>query len=269
MDLQLAGKRALVTGSTRGIGQAIAQALAAEGADVIVHGRDAARASEVAAALQGPGRFLGVGGELGETGPCEAVADAALAAFGGIDILVNNAGAVTARNWDQADAEAWATRFQENVLSMVRLIARIAPGMKERGWGRLIQVSSSSAATGQPASPDYSASKAAVNNISVSLAKHYGPFGITANTVSPGVVLSDIHLSKLPALMAQTGKPGETPRDKYVLLTLGNHRITNALERFAQPEEVADVVCFLASPRSGYVTGANIRIDGGNVGTVN
>lgn len=269
MDLQLTGKRALVSGSTRGIGQAVARALAAEGADVVVHGRDAARAAGIAAGLDGPGRFFGVGGDLGDAAACDAVAETAIGALGGIDILVNNAGAVTPQGWDEADPADWSRRFDENLFSMVRLIRAIAPGMKARGWGRLIQVSSSGGATGQPASPAYSASKAAVNNISVSLAKHYGQYGITANTVSPGVVLSDIHLRKLPLLASERGLPMDTPQDRYALLIGSNPRIANALERFAQPEEVADVVCFLASPRAGYITAANIRVDGGNVGTVN
>lgn len=269
MDLQLVGKRALVTGSSGGIGKAIAEVLAAEGADVIVHGRDVERARQTVDGLSGPGRFTFVTGDLAVQAEADAVADAALEAFGGVDILVNNAGAVKPLNWEKTSIGHWIERFQENVFSMVRMITRIAPGMQERGWGRLIQMGSSSGTSALAVAPDYAAGKSAILNISASLAKQYGQYGVTANTVSPGVVLSELITYRFAALAEKTGKPARTERDFYELMLEYDKSVANPVQRLGQLREVGDLVAFLASPRSGYINGANIRIDGGNVGTIN
>jgi NAD(P)-dependent dehydrogenase (short-subunit alcohol dehydrogenase family) len=270
MDLQLAGKRALVTGSSAGIGKAVAIALHAEGAHVVIHGRDTAKLeaarAEFAAA---PDRLAIVAGDLSDETSAQAAAADALAAFGGIDILVNNAGAVKPLNWELTNTDHWIERFQENVFSMVRMISRLAPGMKERGWGRLIQMSSASGTTALAVAPDYAAGKSAIINMSASLAKQYGQYGVTANTVSPGTVLSELITYRFAALAEKTGKPCETERDFYELMLEYDQSVAAPIKRLARLEEIADVVAFLASPRASYINGANIRIDGGNVGSVN
>ena len=269
MDLQLTGKRALVTGSSGGIGKAIAGALAGEGADVIVHGRNIERAEATVAGLSGPGRFGFVIGDLATQDGAEAAAEAALDAFGGIDILVNNAGAVKPLNWEKTNIAHWIERFEDNVFSMVRMITRIVPQMQQRGWGRLLQIGSSSGTSALAVAPDYAAGKSAILNISASLAKQYGQCGITANTVSPGVILSELITYRFKALAEKTGKPAETDRDFYELMLEYDRSVANPLHRLGHLQEVGDLVAFLASPRAGYINGANIRIDGGNVGTIN
>lgn len=268
MDLQLSGKRALVTGSSGGIGKAIALTLASEGADIVIHGRNAERAEEVAHLVAG-GRAAVVIGDLSNDSDAERVAEAAQAAFGGVDILVNNAGAVKPLNWEATDVGHWIERFEENVFSMVRMITRLAPAMKVRGWGRLIQMGSVSGTSALAVAPDYAAGKSAILNISASLAKQYGEHGITANTVSPGVVTSELITYRFQALAEKTRKPAETERDFYELMLAYDPAVATPVKRLCRPEEVADVVAFVASPRAGYINGANIRVDGGNVGSIN
>ena len=269
MDLRLEGKRALVTGSSSGIGQAIASALAAEGVMVIVHGRDRERAEAAAAALGGPDRAAVAIGDLAREDEAQQVADDAMAAFGGIDILVNNAGAVKPLTWELISTEHWIERFEENVFSMVRMITRLVPAMKDRGWGRLIQIGSVGGTSALAVAPDYCAGKAAILNMSASLAKQYGEFGITANTVSPAVVLSKLITYRFQALAEKTGKPAETERDLYELMLEYDASVATPMKRLCRLEEVADVVAFLASPRASYINGANIRVDGANVGSIN
>jgi NAD(P)-dependent dehydrogenase (short-subunit alcohol dehydrogenase family)/predicted MFS family arabinose efflux permease len=269
MDLQLAGKRALVTGSSSGIGRAIAIALAREGAKLIVHGRNRERAESVLRDL-GPGAAAVIAiGDLSTDAGAEEVAREAIVAFGGVDILVNNAGSVKAADWERTSIERWTERFNENVLSMVRMILRLAPPMKERGWGRLIQIGSASGTTAMSVAPDYGAGKSAILNISSSLAKQYAEFGITANTVSPGTVLSELITRRFSALSAKTGKPARTERDFYELMLDYDPAIRSPMKRLCRPEEVADLVAFVASPRAGYINGANLRIDGANVVSIN
>ncbi len=167
MDLQLQGKRALVTGSSSGIGAGIAIALAREGAAVVVHGRSRERAEQVAEELRGQGGRVQVAiGDLTDDAQAAQVAHAADDAFGGIDILINNAGGTAGKqqqDWLGTAPEVWAATYQTNVISAVRLIRHFIPQMKQRGWGRIIQLASASATQPLPFSlPDYQASKAAV-----------------------------------------------------------------------------------------------------------
>ena len=162
MDLQLAGKRALVTGSSSGIGEAIAKSLAAEGARVIVHGRREAEAKRVAAEITAIGGQAAVAiGDLATDAGADAVAKAATEAFGGIDILVNNAGAFPMIGWFDESAAAWTELYNQHVGSMVRMIHRLVPAMKGLKWGRVIQIASAAAPEPGPEMPAYSSTKAA------------------------------------------------------------------------------------------------------------
>ncbi len=271
MDLQLQGKRALVTGSSSGIGAAIAQVLAREGAPVVVHGRNRARAEQVASEIARKGGQVKVAiGDLTDDAQAMAVAQAADAAFGGIDILINNAGGAAGKqqqDWLGTTSEVWAATYQANVISAVRLIRYFIPQMKQRGWGRIIQLASASATQPLPFSlPDYQASKAAVVNLTVGLSKFLGGSGVTVNTITPGTILT-------PAL-ERTFRDWARARNwgddwEEVERRAVAEMFPNPSGRVGRVEDIANMAAFIASPLADYVNGANIRVDGGRVPTIN
>lgn len=268
MDLKLAGKRALVTGSSSGIGEAIAKRLSCEGAMVVVHGRDEARARAVADAIDKDGAPARIAvGDLATDAGAEKVRIAAFAAFGGIDILVNNAGAYSAREWFQTTPETWRQLYEEDVLSVVRMIQAFAPGMRDKRWGRIINVASGVATAPGATMADYAAAKAAVVNATVSLAKALAGSGVGACTVSPGLILTDNVEKVLRDAAAKQGWGDDwnAIQARWFSEILGS----STVNRLGTVEEVADFVTFLASPLADYVVGANLRIDGGLTPSVN
>ncbi|MFB7717884.1 SDR family NAD(P)-dependent oxidoreductase [Nocardia sp. NPDC056100] len=267
MDLQLDGKRALVTGSSNGIGRAIALALAAEGAAVVVHGRDPERTGATADAIAAAGGKAAVAlGDLSSDDPAREVADTATAAFGGIDILVNNAGGLGADGWTTATAADWLALYNTNVAAAVRLIRALTPAMRNAEWGRVIQIGSAANPNPLPPRAAYSAAKAALANLTVSLSKELSATGITVNTVSPGPV----HLPAFDDFAREFARahhlPDDIPAATRVLL---NGPLANPSDRLTEPAEIAALVTFLASPLAASVNGANLRMDGGMVPTVN
>jgi NAD(P)-dependent dehydrogenase (short-subunit alcohol dehydrogenase family) len=266
MDLALQGKRALVTGSSRGIGAAIATALAQEGAQVVVHGRNAEAARAVAARISEVGEAAVVIGDLSDPATCDRIADEAAAAFGGVDILVNNAAMAGPSTWDATKSEDWVALYATNVAPAVRLCAKLAPAMKERGWGRLIHIGSSAGAIGLPLAPEYAATKAALANMSSSLAKHFGEFGITSNILGVGTIANLAEYGSWSGLEKPAGVEEIADPVYTMMIGLpGGHYNINPLKRSGKPEEVAFVVAMLASPLAGFVNGALIKVDGGTV----
>ena len=272
MDLGLEGRKALVTGSSSGIGEATAKVLAEAGVLVAIHGRDRSRAERVAQEIRSTGGQAVVAiGDLADDEGAERVADVVDAEFGGIDILFNNAGG-GGRSGRSASSsfldlcpEDWLGQYQHNVISAVRMIQRFVPGMKERGWGRIIQNASGIATTPREMENDYAAAKAAVVNLTVGLAKALAGTGITVNTVSPGLILTDkVRTSPNTFLQAFARAQGWDP-------TLPNEELERRwakarglpTSRAGRADDIAAMVALLASPRGGYVNGANIRIDGG------
>ncbi|HEX4252307.1 MAG TPA: SDR family NAD(P)-dependent oxidoreductase [Pseudonocardia sp.] len=260
MDLQLVGKRALVTGSTTGLGEAIATLLAAEGAAVVVHGRDRARAEAVAKSIRGEGGEAAIAiGDLGTDAGADDVVAAATAG-GPVDILVNNVGRYDpATGWNEATPEDWADIYNVNVLTSVRMVRRLLPGMRARGWGRVIQISSVTGHLPTAAQPHYNASNAARDNLAASLARELRHSGITSNAVAAGGILTPEARNQLITMGRVQGWGDTWAEIEPKVDELG----PTDVGRIGRPREYADLVAFLASPVAGYITGATLRIDGG------
>ncbi|KVM69239.1 MULTISPECIES: SDR family NAD(P)-dependent oxidoreductase [Burkholderia] len=265
MDLKLNGKRALVTGSSAGLGEAIARLLAQEGVTVVVHGRDARRAHAVAEVILSEGGQAEVAlGDLATDEGADVVA--AKAQDGGaIDILVNNAGYYHHLNWTSALPAQWADTYQVNVLSAVRMIQRLVPTMRERGWGRVIQIGGGLAGQPVPMQPDYNAALAARHNLAVSLARDLADSGVTSNTVAPGAILVPAVRELLMKIAPQRGW-GDTWEE--IERACVRDMVPNDVGRLGRAEEVAAAVAFLASPHAAYVSGATLRVDGGTIRSV-
>ena len=265
MDLKLERKRALVTGSSAGLGEAIARLMAAEGAEVIVHGRNEGRAAAVAKSIMDTGgRAIYVLGDLSTDEGADAVANGALAG-GPVDILVNNAGAYTPRPWLQVSVDDWRDSYNVNVLAYVRMIHRLLPAMKTLGWGRMVQIGSSGGIEPFALQPDYLAATAARHNLTVSLARELKGTGITSNTVAPGPMLVENTRNMLLNMAGQYGW-GDNWAD--IERNAVEQFVQNDVGRFGRPEEVAAAVGYLSSPMADYVSGALLRVDGGHTRSV-
>lgn len=262
MDLQLAGRRALVTGSTAGLGESIATFLAAEGASVVLHGRNEARARTVEAAIRSSGGDVSVvlGDLTDDDGPSSVCA--AVLAGGPVDILVNNAGEYSHRSWSDASEEDWLDAYRVNVVAGVLLIQGLVPQMRQRGWGRIVQIGGGLAQQPLETYPHYGAALAARHNLAVSLARELKGTGITSNIVAPGA----IRVPALEELLTEVAK-GFDWGDSWEDIERGAVRdiAPNDTGRFGTPSEVAAAVAYLCSPLAGYVSGATIRVDGGSV----
>jgi NAD(P)-dependent dehydrogenase (short-subunit alcohol dehydrogenase family) len=266
MNLQLEGKRALVTGSSSGIGAGIAQTLAQEGAWVVVHGRREEAAKQVAAGIERAGGTVAVTlGDLSTDEGARRVAEGALHAFGGIDILVNNAGPFPERGWLEAEAADWLESYNQNVGSVVRITRLLVPGMRERGWGRIVNIGSRTALMAIPTMADYAATKAATLNMTVSLSKELAGTGITVNTVSPGVILTPGAETMFLASARERGW-GETWEE--IEPRIVREYAPNPSGRIGRVEDMANAVTFVCSPLAGYINGSNLRVDGGTIPTI-
>ncbi|MFF3754186.1 SDR family NAD(P)-dependent oxidoreductase [Streptomyces sp. NPDC002018] len=261
MDVHLTGKRALVTGSSSGLGAEIVRVLAAEGAAVVVHGRDEARAEAVAKSVRESGGEATVAiGDLATDAGAEAVGAAALDG-GPVDILVNNLGIYDPTvGWSTASATEWNDIYNTNVVSSVRMIQRFVPGMRERGWGRVIQISSVLGDLPTASQPHYAATNAARNNLATSLARELKHSGVTSNAVAAGGILTPSTRDLLTGLGKRNGW-GESWEEieRAAVEAMG----PNDVGRIGRRREYADLVAFLAGPVSGYITGATLRVDGG------
>ncbi len=270
MDLQLQGRRALVTGSNTGIGEGIARMLIQEGCAVVVHGRNRERAERVAREIGAAGVALG---DLATEEGADATHQAAREALGGtVEILVNNAGGSGDRNTTSrvvmdVTVPEWMAAYQSNTLSAMRMIHRCVPDMIAAHWGRIVQISSAVGVQPNNLGPDYSAAKAAINNLTVTLAGALRGTGITVNTISPGVIMTPGMLTWGRKIAAASGWGDPTPEE--LEKRIATERLNLPAGRIGRVEDIALVVCMLASPRSGYITAANYRVDGGQVRSVN
>jgi NAD(P)-dependent dehydrogenase (short-subunit alcohol dehydrogenase family) len=247
LDLGLTGRACLVTGSTGGIGRATAALLATEGARVITCGRGEAPAV---------GEVEHVVADLSQPGEPERV----VAEAGALDVLVNNVGYAEQRDFLAVTDEQWEEVWQLNVMSYVRAIRAAVPGMRERGGGVILNVSSTAGKRPSTGMPDYSVTKAAVLSLSRLVADLYAGDGIRSNAIAPGPTATEAWLGDGGLGDQQARRSGKS-RDE-VLEAVGTGR---PLGRLAEPEEIAAVIAFLVSDKASYVTGAAWSADGGTV----
>ncbi len=258
MKIDLSGRTALVTASTGGIGYAIAHGLAASGASVVLNGRsDAgvrAATGKLAAAVPGA-RLHGVAADLGDAAGAEAL----LAALPPIDILVNNAGIFRPGDFFATGDDTWEQHWQTNVMSGVRLSRALLPAMVDKGWGRVVFISSESARNIPADMIHYGVSKTALLGLARGLAKRVAGSGVTVNSVLPGPTLSEGFADMLKDEAARTGKPLEELAKAFVMA----HRPSSVIQRAATVDEVANMVVYVCSPQASATSGAALRVDGG------
>jgi NAD(P)-dependent dehydrogenase (short-subunit alcohol dehydrogenase family) len=235
----LEGQRALVTGATSGIGRAVALQLARDGAEVLVHGRDAGRGAQtVKEIVEAGGKASFVGADLGNAGDAQRLAND----VGEIDILINNAGISVFGPTAEFDVSGFDKMFASNVRAPFILVAALAPKMAARGHGSIVNLSSMAGGVGLVGGAAYGATKASLEAMTRAWAAEYSASGVRVNAIAPGPVYTP------------------TPSGPEFITALGE---TTPMHRASQPEEIAEVISFLASPRASYITGTTVAADGG------
>jgi NAD(P)-dependent dehydrogenase (short-subunit alcohol dehydrogenase family) len=260
MKIDLSGKTALVTGSTAGIGYAIAKGLAAAGADVVLNGRSQGTvdaAVKKLAAEAPAAKVRGIAADVSTAAGCKALA----AALPDVDILINNAGIYGAKDFFDITDEDWTRIFETNVMSGVRMARAYMPAMLKRGWGRIVFISSESALNIPTEMIHYGTTKTAQLSIARGLAQLTRGTEVTVNSVLPGPTMSEGVETFVKDLAQQNGQSVEAAAANFVK----QHRPTSLLQRFASVEEVANMVVYVASKEASATNGAALRVDGGVV----
>jgi 3-oxoacyl-[acyl-carrier protein] reductase len=257
VDLGLKGKRALVMGSTRGMGQGIAARLAAEGAEVAVCGRKLADAQESAARISGSRAYAL---DLSDQNSINALTEALKADFGDLDIIVCNGGGPPPGSIADVTAETWAAQFQAMFINQLTIVNTFLAGMRERGWGRILVVSSSGIVQPIPNLGISNAIRASQVGWAKTLSSEVAPDGVTVNTVAPGRIHTDRVNQIDAAAAAKQGKPvDDIARASHATIPLG---------RYGTVAEFADTAVYLLSDNASYITGSVIKVDGGMIRSV-
>jgi NAD(P)-dependent dehydrogenase (short-subunit alcohol dehydrogenase family) len=263
MKIDLSGKTALVTGSTSGIGHAIAKGLAAAGAAVVINGRTQDKVDAAVAAIGKavPGaKVRGVAADVSTAAGCRALS----AALPDVDILVNNAGIFEPKDFFEIPDEDWSRFFEVNVLSGIRLSRVYMPGMLKRNWGRIVFISSESALNIPKEMIHYGMTKTAQLAVSRGLAEMTRGTAVTVNSVLPGPTMSEGVEAFVKDLARQNGQSVE----QAAALFVKQHRPTSLLQRFASVEEIANMVVYVSSKQASATNGAALRAEGGIVQTI-
>jgi NAD(P)-dependent dehydrogenase (short-subunit alcohol dehydrogenase family) len=263
MRIDLSGKTAVVTGSTGGIGFAIARGLAEAGASVVINGRKAMTVDQALGILKRalPGADIrGVTADVGTAEGCALL----LRAEPSADILVNNVGIFGPQDFFETEDEVWTRFFEVNVMSGVRLSRAYMPGMLQRNWGRVVFISSESGLNIPPDMIHYGFTKSANLSVSRGLAKRLAGTGVTVNAVLPGPTLSE----GVQAMLQETARKAGQSIEEAAVAFVRSERPTSILQRPTTPEEVANMVVYVASPQASATTGAALRADGGVVDTI-
>lgn len=263
MKIDLSGKRAVVSGSTAGIGLAVAQGLAASGAQVVLNGHSTGSLQSATAQITQAVPEAVLQGVVADMATAEGAAKLATDA-GPIDILVNSVGLSPQKNFLDLVDEDWLSLFQVNVMSGVRLTQRLLPAMVKKGWGRVVFISSESALNIPPDMIPYGMTKTAELAISRGIAESIPGSGVTVNAVVGGPTTSQAVMKMIEPEVQSSGKSTETVEKEW----LQRHRPTSLLQRFSSPEEVANMVVYLCSPQASATTGAALRVDGGVVRSI-
>lgn len=254
MDLGLNGKRALVMGSTRGMGQGIAARLAAEGAEVAVCGRKLADAEETSAGIPGSRAYAL---DLSDQASISALMDAIKVDFGDLDIIVCNGGGPPPGNITDVTAEIWAAQFQAMFINQLTIVNTFLPGMRDRGWGRILVVSSSGIVQPIPNLGMSNAIRASQVGWAKTLSSEVAADGVTVNTVAPGRIHTDRVNQIDAAAAAKQGKPVEDiARASQATIPMG---------RYGSVAEFADTAVYLLSANASYITGSVVKVDGGMI----
>jgi len=262
MDLGLAGRGCVVTGASRGIGRETARQLCSEGARVLLVARSEdrlAEATEEARAAGGEAAALALDVTDAEAG--ERMLAAASERFGGLDVLVNNAGAASWRDLEEVPEEDWRAQFELNVMAPLRAMRAAIPGMVERGWGRVVNVSSTAGKRPSAAMPEYSVAKAAELSLSRLFADRYAKRGVLVNAICPGPVEAELWMEP-GGLLDQSKEMSGAKSREDALASAGAKR---PIGRLAEVGEIASAIVFLCSQRASYVSGAAWSVDGGTV----
>ena len=259
MDLKLTSKLSLVTGSTAGIGFAIAEALASEGARVIINGRSQQSVDDAIAKLapKVTGELMGFAGDLSTNEAAEKLVHE----YPDVEILVNSLGIFEPVLFEDITDDDWRRFFEINVLSGVRLSRLYLPSMKKNNWGRIVFISSESGVQIPAEMVHYGVTKTAQLSVSRGLAESVAGTGITVNSVLPGPTKSRGVVEFVEDLARKDGKSFEEVEKEFFV----NVRPTSLIKRFASPEEVASMVAYIVSPLASATTGAALRVDGGVV----
>jgi 3-oxoacyl-[acyl-carrier protein] reductase len=266
VDLGLSGRACLVTGASRGIGRVTARMLCAEGADVLLVARSEDRLIEAADESAAAGEAAGgraelLVGDVSEPDAAERILSEANERLGQLDVLVNNAGTAKWRDLDDVPDEDWYAAWEINVMAPLRLMRAAAPAMRERGWGRIVNVSSTSGKRPSAAMAEYSVAKAAELSLSRLFADRYARHNVLVNAICPGPVKSELWMEEGGLLDQSKELAGHSSREE-ALDAAGSNR---PIGRLAEPEEIAAAIVFLCSEHASYTAGAAWSVDGGTV----